>query len=98
LLREIAGLPGQRRQGRASGRNLTPPSAIVRRSHIHDTDGEVDMTAIDTFEQRAKRELDLQLDKELEGTFPASDQDYSLFHQISRDGEPTTEERYCTER
>ena len=31
------------------------------------------MTAIETFAQRAKRELDLQLDEELEGTFPASD-------------------------
>jgi hypothetical protein len=31
------------------------------------------MTTIDTFAQRAKRELDLQLDEELKGTFPASD-------------------------
>ena len=31
------------------------------------------MAAIETFAQRAKRELDLQLDEELEGTFPASD-------------------------
>ncbi|WJR75654.1 hypothetical protein [Bradyrhizobium sp. NP1] len=31
------------------------------------------MAAIETCEQRAKRELDLQLDEELEGTFPASD-------------------------
>jgi hypothetical protein len=53
--------------------NLTPPNAIVRRSYISETDGEVDMTAIETLAQRAKRELDLQLDEELEGTFPASD-------------------------
>ena len=31
------------------------------------------MAAIETIAQRAKRELDLQLDEELEGTFPASD-------------------------
>ena len=31
------------------------------------------MTAAKTFAQRSKRELDLQLDEELEGTFPASD-------------------------
>ena len=31
------------------------------------------MTAIETFAQREKRELDLQLDEELKGTFPASD-------------------------
>lgn len=31
------------------------------------------MAAIETLAQRAKRELDLQLDEELEGTFPASD-------------------------
>jgi hypothetical protein len=31
------------------------------------------MAARETFAQRKKRELDLQLDKELEGTFPASD-------------------------
>lgn len=31
------------------------------------------MTARETFAQREKRELDLQLDRELEGTFPASD-------------------------
>jgi hypothetical protein len=48
-------------------------NAIARRPYIHETQGEVDMTAIDTFAQRAKRELDLQLDEELKGTFPASD-------------------------
>jgi hypothetical protein len=31
------------------------------------------MTAIETFAQREKRELDVRLDEELEGTFPASD-------------------------
>ena len=31
------------------------------------------MAARETFAQRVKRELDLQLDEELEGTFPASD-------------------------
>jgi len=31
------------------------------------------MVARETFAQRKKRELDLQLDEELEGTFPASD-------------------------
>jgi hypothetical protein len=31
------------------------------------------MAAVETFAQRAKRELDLQLDEELEGTYPASD-------------------------
>ena len=31
------------------------------------------MAARETFAQREKRELDLQLDEELEGTFPASD-------------------------
>jgi hypothetical protein len=31
------------------------------------------MAAIETFAQRAKRELDVQLDEELDGTFPASD-------------------------
>jgi hypothetical protein len=31
------------------------------------------MAASETFAQREKRELDLQLDEELEGTFPASD-------------------------
>jgi hypothetical protein len=31
------------------------------------------MAAIETFAQRAKRELDLQLDEERDGTFPASD-------------------------
>jgi len=41
--------------------------------HIHKIDGESHMAAIETLAQRAKRELDLQLDEELEGTFPASD-------------------------
>jgi hypothetical protein len=36
-------------------------------------DGELVMAARETFAQRKKRELDLQLDEELEGTFPASD-------------------------
>ena len=40
---------------------------------MYETDGELEMAAIETFAQRAKRELDLQLDEELEGTFPASD-------------------------
>lgn len=31
------------------------------------------MISKETFSQRQKRELDLQLDAELEGTFPASD-------------------------
>jgi hypothetical protein len=31
------------------------------------------MAARETFAQRKKRELDLQLDEELEGTFPAGD-------------------------
>jgi hypothetical protein len=31
------------------------------------------MAARETFARRKKRELDLQLDEELEGTFPASD-------------------------
>ena len=31
------------------------------------------MAARETFAQRKKRELDIQLDEELEGTFPASD-------------------------
>ena len=31
------------------------------------------MAARETFAQRIKRELDLQLDEELESTFPASD-------------------------
>jgi hypothetical protein len=31
------------------------------------------MAARETFAQREKRELDVQLDEELEGTFPASD-------------------------
>jgi hypothetical protein len=31
------------------------------------------MAARETFAEREKRELDLQLDEELEGTFPASD-------------------------
>jgi len=31
------------------------------------------MVRKETFVQRKKRELDLQLDQELEGTFPASD-------------------------
>lgn len=31
------------------------------------------MAAIESIAQRAKRELDLQLDEELQGTFPASD-------------------------
>jgi hypothetical protein len=31
------------------------------------------MASRETFAQREKRELDLQLDEELEGTFPASD-------------------------
>jgi hypothetical protein len=31
------------------------------------------MAARETFAQRKKREIDLQLDEELEGTFPASD-------------------------
>jgi hypothetical protein len=31
------------------------------------------MAAIETSAQRANRELDLQLDAELDGTFPASD-------------------------
>jgi hypothetical protein len=31
------------------------------------------MAARETFAQRKKRELDLELDKQLEGTFPASD-------------------------
>jgi hypothetical protein len=36
-------------------------------------DGGPEMAAKETFAQREKRELDLQLDQELEGTFPASD-------------------------
>jgi hypothetical protein len=36
-------------------------------------DGGLVMAAKETFAQREKRELDLQLDQELEGTFPASD-------------------------
>jgi hypothetical protein len=36
-------------------------------------DGEIPMTAKETPSQREKRELDRQLDEELEGTFPASD-------------------------
>jgi hypothetical protein len=36
-------------------------------------DGGLIMAARETFAQREKRELDLQLDQELEGTFPASD-------------------------
>jgi hypothetical protein len=40
---------------------------------MHETEGELDMAAIETVAQRAKRELDRQLDEELEGTFPASD-------------------------
>ena len=36
-------------------------------------DGELVMVTRETFAQRKKRELDLQLDEELEGTFPASD-------------------------
>jgi hypothetical protein len=36
-------------------------------------DGELVMAARETFAQREKRELDHQLDEELEGTFPASD-------------------------
>lgn len=36
-------------------------------------DGDLIMTVRETFAQREKRELDLQLDRELEGTFPASD-------------------------
>lgn len=43
---------------------------IVRRQKL---DGELEMTAIETLAEREKRELDLQLDHELEGTFPASD-------------------------
>lgn len=31
------------------------------------------MTAADTFAERSKRELDRQLDEEMENTFPASD-------------------------
>jgi hypothetical protein len=31
------------------------------------------MAARETFAQRKRRELDLELDKQLEGTFPASD-------------------------
>jgi hypothetical protein len=53
--------------------NLTAPNAIVRRPYVYEADGEVDMTANETLAQRAKRELDLQLNEELEGTFPASD-------------------------
>jgi hypothetical protein len=34
---------------------------------------EVTMTAKETSAQREKREIDRQLDEELEGTFPASD-------------------------
>ena len=34
---------------------------------------EFTMTAKDTFAEREKREIDRQLDEELEGTFPASD-------------------------
>jgi hypothetical protein len=36
-------------------------------------DGVLVMAAKDTFVQREKKELDLRLDEELEGTFPASD-------------------------
>ena len=35
----------------------------------------------ETFTQKAKRELDLQLDEELEGTFPARDPLNSLVFQ-----------------
>jgi hypothetical protein len=36
-------------------------------------DGEIAVIANETRSQREKRELDRQLDEELEGTFPASD-------------------------
>ena len=59
---------------RALGRIITAPNGRDRAAtRIYETDGEVDMAAIETIAQRAKRELDLQLDEELEGTFPASD-------------------------
>jgi hypothetical protein len=35
--------------------------------------GEIPMFAKETFSEREKRELDRQLDEELEATFPASD-------------------------
>jgi|SRR5689334_325760 len=49
-----------------------PRRAIMRHS-VHETDGEFLMTANDTVAQQKKRELDRQLDEELEATFPASD-------------------------
>jgi len=70
--REIAGSPGQRHQVEP-WEKINLAERDRRAAHIHETDGEVDMAAIETFAQRAKRELDLQLDEELEGTFPASD-------------------------
>ena len=46
--------------------------AAVMRRHMYENGGPL-MAARETFAQRQKRELDLQLDEELEGTFPASD-------------------------
>ena len=56
------------------------------------------MAVRETFAQRKKRELDLQLDEELEGTFPASDPPkitrFSV--QIPPRCGPSTGKRYCT--
>jgi hypothetical protein len=43
------------------------------RYHMNELNGEPIMPAKETSGQREKKELDRQLDEELEGTFPASD-------------------------
>jgi hypothetical protein len=47
--------------------------------------------------QRTKSELDLQLNEELKGAFPASDPPKILaFKRFSQNCEPVVEERYCS--
>jgi hypothetical protein len=60
------------REKAATPKRIAAPNqgTVVRRQKL---DGELEMTAIETFAEREKQELDLQLDHELEGTFPASD-------------------------
>jgi hypothetical protein len=63
--------------GDRAGVQTATQQRLVRLGHnnaaLHAWKWRTLMAARETFAQREKRELDLQLDEELEGTFPASD-------------------------
>jgi hypothetical protein len=58
--------------GRRSAQSSQAKATVSGRNMLK-MDGELLMAARETFAQCEKRELDLRLNQELEGTFPASD-------------------------